>query len=54
LIGAVRRHAGQLTLTENGFFLWVMMMREFFSGVSNLRDAMRHHIAAERPIVPDQ
>lgn len=54
LIGAVRRHAGQLTLTENGYFLWVMMMREFFSGVSNLRDAMRHHIAEERPIVPHQ
>ena len=54
LIGAVQRQAGQLTLTENGYFLWVLMMREFFSGVSDLRDAMRHHISEERPSLADQ
>lgn len=48
LMGAVRREDRKLMLTENGNFLWVMMMREFFSGVSDLRDEMRHHISAEK------
>lgn len=46
--GAVRRDGEQLRLTERGYFLWLVMMREFFAGVSDLRDEMRHHIAAER------
>ena len=53
-IGAVRRQHEQLQLTERGFYLWVVMMREFFSGVSDLRDEMRHHIAEERFSPQDQ
>ena len=47
LIGAIRADAETLCLTESGYYLWVMMMRNFFSGVSDLRDEMRHHIADE-------
>jgi coproporphyrinogen III oxidase-like Fe-S oxidoreductase len=47
LIRAVRRDRHCLRLTERGYYLWVMMMREFFTGVNNLRDEMRHHIHIE-------
>ncbi len=53
-IGAVRRSGGRLTLTESGCYLWVMMMREFFSGVNTLREQMRGRIAAENAILPAQ
>jgi coproporphyrinogen III oxidase-like Fe-S oxidoreductase len=47
LIGAATERNGSLCLTESGFFLWVVLMREFFSGVNNFRDDMRHNIARE-------
>jgi coproporphyrinogen III oxidase-like Fe-S oxidoreductase len=47
LIGAATESHGELQLTEPGFFLWVVLMREFFSGVNNFRDDMRHNIARE-------
>lgn len=50
LIGAVTRHHRHLQLTERGFYLWVVLMREFFSGVNNLREEMRHNISAEHSI----
>jgi coproporphyrinogen III oxidase-like Fe-S oxidoreductase len=53
-IGAARRDGGRLRLTDRGHFLWVVMMREFFAGVSDLRDAMRHHISEERFPSQDQ
>lgn len=51
-IGAIRRSGGRLTLTESGCYLWVMMMREFFTGVNMLREQMRHKIAEEKVILP--
>jgi len=51
LIGATRYNAGRLTLTERGYYLWVIMMREFFTAVNNLRDEMRHNISAESGIL---
>jgi uncharacterized membrane protein YiaA len=54
LIGAVRGDAATLGLTERGYYLWVMMMREFFSGVSRLRDAMRQHIPDEHAALGDR
>lgn len=53
LIGAIRSDGTKLCLTERGYYLWVMMMREFFSGVSDLRDEMRHHIADEHASLAD-
>lgn len=50
-IGAVKSTGVQLTLTESGYYLWVMMMREFFTGVNNLRDQMRHNISHETAIL---
>ena len=47
LIGAVRDHGQTLQLTVDGYYLWVMMMRTFFSGLGVLRDEMRQHIADE-------
>ncbi len=46
-IGAIRKASDQLALTESGYFLWVILMREFFSGVNNFRDDMRHNISRE-------
>jgi len=38
-IGALRRRGTRLTLTEAGNYVWVMLMREFFTGVNRLRAA---------------
>ena len=54
LIGAVRSGGAMLRLTERGYYLWVMMMRGFFSGVSGLRDEMRHHIADEHASIAER
>jgi len=50
-IGALRNEGVQLKLTERGYYLWVVMMREFFTGVNNLRDQMRHNISRETAIL---
>jgi coproporphyrinogen III oxidase-like Fe-S oxidoreductase len=46
-LGAVRDAGVQLALTKKGYYLWVVFMREFFTGVNNLRDQMRHNIPHE-------
>lgn len=51
LFGAIERSGEQLRLTERGYYLWVMMMREFFTGVNNLRDQMRHNISHETALL---
>ena len=51
-ISAARTDGGSLVLTEAGAYLWVVIMREFFSGVSDLRDEMRHHISEEHSALP--
>lgn len=51
-MGAMRESGGMMTLTESGYYLWVMMMREFFTGVNNLREEMRHNIVRENAILP--
>lgn len=48
LIGAIRKDAGHYRLTDNGMYYWVVMMREFLTGVNNFRDEMRSHIRIER------
>ena len=50
-MGAIWESDGELRLTENGYYLWVMMMREFFIGVNNLRAEMRRYIARENAIM---
>lgn len=42
LMGAARERADTLELTERGFYLWVVLMREFFTGINRLRQNMRH------------
>ncbi len=44
LVGAVVEEHGVLRLTRRGRYLWVIMMREFFSGVNNFRDVCRSRI----------
>jgi coproporphyrinogen III oxidase-like Fe-S oxidoreductase len=51
LLGAVRRRGPKLELTERGYYLWVVMMREFFIGVNIFRDEMRHLIRHETVLV---
>jgi coproporphyrinogen III oxidase-like Fe-S oxidoreductase len=47
LIGAVDTDGSDLRLTESGYYLWVVLMREFFSGINSFRDDMRHDISRE-------
>jgi coproporphyrinogen III oxidase-like Fe-S oxidoreductase len=41
---AVRDTGQKLELTERGYYLWVVLMREFFAGINNLREQVRHEI----------
>ncbi len=41
LAGGVRREGGKMRLTRRGQYYWVVMMREFFTGVDNFRDFSR-------------
>ena len=38
LAGAIRIRKGEISLTEKGYYLWVVMMREFFTGVNLFRE----------------
>ncbi len=44
LLGALVNENGMLRLTRKGQYLWVIMMREFFTGVNNFRDICREAI----------
>jgi coproporphyrinogen III oxidase-like Fe-S oxidoreductase len=44
LIGAIRDTADSLVLTARGRYLWVVLMREFFSGMNSLRDKMKKRV----------
>ncbi len=48
-VAAIRDEGETLQLTERGFYLWVVLMREFFGGVNNLREQVRHETVQERP-----
>jgi coproporphyrinogen III oxidase-like Fe-S oxidoreductase len=52
VVGAIEDTGEKLLLTESGNYLWVMMMREFFTGINNLRDEMRDNIMREKMILP--
>lgn len=44
LTGALFQDAGFLRPTRKGRYLWVIMMREFFTGVNNFRDICRAQV----------
>ena len=46
-IGALRDTGPRLELTERGMYYWVVMMREFFTGVNRFREQMRLNIRRE-------
>ena len=48
LTRAVKKSGSTLCLTERGFYFWVIMMREFFSGVNAFREQMRLNISGEQ------
>lgn len=48
LLGAINAENKTIRLTESGYYLWVLLMREFFIGVNNFREEMRRHISMER------
>jgi coproporphyrinogen III oxidase-like Fe-S oxidoreductase len=50
-MGAIQQARGKITLTESGYYLWVMMMREFFTGMNKLREQMRQDIVREQEIL---
>jgi coproporphyrinogen III oxidase-like Fe-S oxidoreductase len=41
LLGALSRRGGEIVLTERGRYVWVVLMREFFTAVNNFRDHCR-------------
>ncbi len=41
LMGAIVNENGFVRLTRKGQYFWVIMMREFFTGVNNFRDICR-------------
>jgi coproporphyrinogen III oxidase-like Fe-S oxidoreductase len=41
VLGAIEDSGDALTLTESGYYLWVVLMREFFAGINNLREQMK-------------
>ncbi len=47
LLGVIINRDGRLQLTEHGYYIWVIMMRELFTGVNKLREEMRHNISQE-------
>jgi menaquinone C8-methyltransferase len=46
IAGALSQQNGTIKLTRKGRYLWVIMMREFFTGVNNFRDICRGQIKA--------
>jgi coproporphyrinogen III oxidase-like Fe-S oxidoreductase len=48
LTGAIVDEGESFRLTRRGQYYWVILMREFFTGVNNFRDQMREHVRAER------
>lgn len=48
-VRAIRDTGDRLELTERGFYLWVVLMREFFSGINTLREQVRHNRVGESP-----
>lgn len=48
LLGAIREDADSYRLTGKGMYYWLVMMREFFTGVNHLRSDMRTRLRAER------
>lgn len=48
MLGAIRKTPGGYALTDRGMYLWLVMMRRFFTTVNNFRDQMRAHIREER------
>jgi coproporphyrinogen III oxidase-like Fe-S oxidoreductase len=51
-IGALRDAGPRLELTERGMYFWVVMMREFFTGVNRFREQMRLNIRHELEVPP--
>jgi len=41
-IGAIKNNGKKISLTKRGLYYWVIMMREFFTGVNNFRDFLRN------------
>ncbi len=47
MVGGIRIDKDSITLTERGQYYWVIMMREFFTGVDNFRDISRAAVGIE-------
>jgi len=41
-INVVKDTGDSLILTERGYYLWVILMRDFFTEINTLRDQLRH------------
>ncbi|MDX1506760.1 MAG: coproporphyrinogen III oxidase family protein [Woeseiaceae bacterium] len=43
-VGAIERRGSRLQLTERGYAVWIVLMREFFATINNLRDELRRPV----------
>lgn len=50
LLGALNETTDSFRLKREGYYYWVLMMREFFIGVNNFRAQMRSRAAREQPV----
>jgi len=50
LIGGIRWNGRMFSLTQKGRYYWVIMMREFFTGVDNFRDFSRKVVGLDSAI----
>lgn len=48
-VRAIRDTGDRWELTERGYYLWVVLMREFFSGINALREQLRDNMVREIP-----
>ncbi len=49
-VDAIRDTGDAFVLTERGYYLWVILMRDFFSQTNNLREQMRHDVDRLSPM----
>jgi coproporphyrinogen III oxidase-like Fe-S oxidoreductase len=47
LLGAIRLEADRIVLTDRGHYYWVVLMREFLTGVNRFREQLRLNLRTE-------
>jgi len=51
-LGAIQENPKTIRVTESGYYLWSVLMREFFAGINSLRQQMRLRVGQELAATP--